>query len=57
VLHLPCNYIYILLLLNYILIFDVFRNNGATIPSMGLGCWQSKPKEVYNAVLVAIKAG
>lgn len=24
---------------------------------MGLGCWQSKPKEVYNAVLVAIKAG
>ncbi|KAI8143983.1 NADP-dependent oxidoreductase domain-containing protein [Fennellomyces sp. T-0311] len=32
-------------------------NTGASIPAVGLGTWQSKPNEVYNAVLTAIKAG
>ncbi|KAI9314450.1 NADP-dependent oxidoreductase domain-containing protein [Dichotomocladium elegans] len=32
-------------------------NTGASIPAMGLGTWQSKPKEVYEAVLTAIRAG
>ncbi|KAI9301674.1 NADP-dependent oxidoreductase domain-containing protein [Cunninghamella echinulata] len=32
-------------------------NTGAEIPLVGLGTWQSKPNEVYQAVLDAIKAG
>lgn len=32
-------------------------NTGAEIPLVGLGTWQAKPNEVYNAVLDAIKAG
>ncbi|KAF7730532.1 hypothetical protein EC973_001913 [Apophysomyces ossiformis] len=32
-------------------------NTGASLPAVGLGTWQSKPNEVYNAVLEAIKAG
>ncbi|KAG2219461.1 hypothetical protein INT45_008109 [Circinella minor] len=32
-------------------------NTGALIPAVGLGTWQSKPEEVYQAVLTAIKAG
>ncbi|KAI8092900.1 NADP-dependent oxidoreductase domain-containing protein [Halteromyces radiatus] len=32
-------------------------NTGASIPLVGLGTWQSKPEQVYNAVLDAIKAG
>ncbi|KAI9360986.1 NADP-dependent oxidoreductase domain-containing protein [Pilaira anomala] len=32
-------------------------NNGIHMPALGLGSWQSKPNEVYDAVLVAIKAG
>ncbi|KAI8344692.1 NADP-dependent oxidoreductase domain-containing protein [Chlamydoabsidia padenii] len=32
-------------------------NTGAKIPLVGLGTWQSKPNEVYQAVLDAIKAG
>ncbi|KAI8883475.1 Aldo/keto reductase [Backusella circina FSU 941] len=32
-------------------------NTGASIPAVGLGTWQSKPSEVYNAVLAALKAG
>ncbi|KAG0173476.1 hypothetical protein DFQ28_007127 [Apophysomyces sp. BC1034] len=36
----------------------VFKlNTGASLPAIGLGSWQSKPNEVYNAVLTAIKAG
>ncbi|KAI9495456.1 NADP-dependent oxidoreductase domain-containing protein [Zychaea mexicana] len=36
----------------------VFKlNTGATIPCVGLGTWQSKPNEVYEAVLTAIKTG
>lgn len=27
------------------------------MPALGLGSWQSKPNEVYDAVLTAIKAG
>jgi diketogulonate reductase-like aldo/keto reductase len=34
-----------------------FRNNGKHMPAFGLGTWQSKPNEVYDAVLTAIKAG
>ncbi|TDL25295.1 Aldo/keto reductase [Rickenella mellea] len=30
-------------------------NNGESIPSIGLGTWQSKPEEVINAVSYAIK--
>jgi L-glyceraldehyde reductase len=29
-------------------------NTGKTIPQIGLGTWQSKPKEVENAVSVAL---
>ncbi|KAL1936359.1 hypothetical protein VTP01DRAFT_493 [Rhizomucor pusillus] len=32
-------------------------NTGAEIPAMGLGTWQSKPNEVYDAVLTALQAG
>ncbi|KAI8047213.1 NADP-dependent oxidoreductase domain-containing protein [Gilbertella persicaria] len=32
-------------------------NTGASLPAIGLGTWQSKPKEVYTAVLTALKAG
>jgi alcohol dehydrogenase (NADP+) len=31
--------------------------NGDIVPKIGLGTWLSKPNEVYNAVLAAIKAG
>ncbi|KAI8992168.1 NADP-dependent oxidoreductase domain-containing protein [Mycotypha africana] len=32
-------------------------NNGVRIPAIGLGTWQSKPNDVYNAVLTALKTG
>ncbi|KAI9483925.1 MAG: NADP-dependent oxidoreductase domain-containing protein [Benjaminiella poitrasii] len=32
-------------------------NTGAPIPALGLGTWLSKPEEVYDAVITAIKAG
>ncbi|CEP18453.1 hypothetical protein [Parasitella parasitica] len=32
-------------------------NTGATIPSIGLGTWRSKPEQVYDAVKTAIAAG
>jgi diketogulonate reductase-like aldo/keto reductase len=32
-------------------------NTGAAIPAVGLGTWQSKPEEVYNAVKTAIQSG
>ncbi|RCH80476.1 hypothetical protein CU097_004038 [Rhizopus azygosporus] len=32
-------------------------NNGLDIPAIGLGTWQSKPQQVYQAVLAALKAG
>ncbi|KAG1152497.1 hypothetical protein G6F37_000345 [Rhizopus arrhizus] len=32
-------------------------NTGASIPALGLGTWQSKPNEVYDAVLTAIQNG
>ncbi|KAG1466493.1 hypothetical protein G6F56_004677 [Rhizopus delemar] len=32
-------------------------NNGVRIPAFGLGTWQSKSQEVYQAVLTALKAG
>ncbi len=32
-------------------------NSGNTIPSVGLGTWQSKPGEVEKAVEHAIKSG
>ncbi|KAJ8098010.1 NADP-dependent oxidoreductase domain-containing protein [Lipomyces tetrasporus] len=32
-------------------------NTGAVIPALGLGTWQSGANEVYEAVLVALKAG
>ncbi|KAI8980277.1 NADP-dependent oxidoreductase domain-containing protein [Pilobolus umbonatus] len=32
-------------------------NTGASIPALGLGTWQSAPKDVYDAVLTAIRAG
>ncbi|GAA5807551.1 hypothetical protein MFLAVUS_000916 [Mucor flavus] len=32
-------------------------NNGKTIPAIGLGCWKSKPSEVYHAVITAIQSG
>ena len=32
-------------------------NTGASIPSVGLGTWQSKPGEVAAAVEAALKAG
>ncbi|KAI0170594.1 aldo/keto reductase [Pestalotiopsis sp. NC0098] len=32
-------------------------NSGYTIPTVGLGTWQSKPNEVRNAVATALKAG
>ncbi|KAI9254949.1 NADP-dependent oxidoreductase domain-containing protein [Helicostylum pulchrum] len=32
-------------------------NTGAEIPALGLGTWQSKPSEVYDAVLTALKTG
>ncbi|KAI8890337.1 Aldo/keto reductase [Backusella circina FSU 941] len=32
-------------------------NTGAVIPAIGLGTWRSKPEEVYQAVISALKAG
>ncbi|KAJ7595483.1 NADP-dependent oxidoreductase domain-containing protein [Mycena floridula] len=32
-------------------------SNGLTIPQIGLGTWQSKPKEVEHAVEIAVKHG
>lgn len=32
-------------------------NNGAQIPAIGLGTWQSTEEEVYNAVLTALNSG
>ncbi|KAI7904318.1 NADP-dependent oxidoreductase domain-containing protein [Cokeromyces recurvatus] len=32
-------------------------NTGASFPALGLGTWQSKPEEVYDAVLTALKTG
>ncbi|KAI7892278.1 NADP-dependent oxidoreductase domain-containing protein [Mucor mucedo] len=32
-------------------------NTNADIPALGLGTWQSKPSEVYDAVLTALKSG
>ncbi|ETS78689.1 hypothetical protein PFICI_08542 [Pestalotiopsis fici W106-1] len=32
-------------------------NSGYTIPTVGLGTWQSKPNEVRNAVVTALQAG
>ncbi len=32
-------------------------NNGKEMPIVGLGTWLSKPEEVYNAVLTALKNG
>ncbi len=32
-------------------------NNGQEMPIIGLGTWLSKPEEVYNAVLTALKNG
>ncbi|KAI9492886.1 NADP-dependent oxidoreductase domain-containing protein [Zychaea mexicana] len=32
-------------------------NNNTIIPAVGLGTWQSKPNEVYDAVRTALKAG
>ena len=36
---------------------NVKLNNETMIPIIGLGTWQSKPNEVYDAVLNALKAG
>ncbi|KAI8384269.1 NADP-dependent oxidoreductase domain-containing protein [Radiomyces spectabilis] len=37
---------------------NVFQlNTGQTIPAIGLGTWQSKPNEVYHAVLAALESG
>ncbi len=35
----------------------VILNNGVEMPIVGLGTWLSKPEDVYNAVLTAIKNG
>ncbi|KAI7906196.1 NADP-dependent oxidoreductase domain-containing protein [Cokeromyces recurvatus] len=35
----------------------ILLNNGVIMPAFGLGTWQSKPTEVYNAVLIALEAG
>ncbi|KAK9233940.1 NADP-dependent oxidoreductase domain-containing protein [Lipomyces kononenkoae] len=32
-------------------------NDGNVIPALGLGTWQSQDKEVYDAVLIALKTG
>ena len=32
-------------------------SNGVKIPKVGLGTWQSKPNDAYNAVLSALKLG
>ena len=36
---------------------NLFFSNGDNFPQMGLGTWLSKPNEVYNAVIEAIKCG
>ncbi|KAG2205815.1 hypothetical protein INT47_003998 [Mucor saturninus] len=37
---------------------QVFKlNDGREMPAIGLGSWKSKPSEVYDAVITAIKAG
>ena len=35
----------------------LYFRNGDAMPSIGLGTWQSKPNEVFDAVLHAIEAG
>ena len=40
-----------------IIMMKVKLNNGYEMPIVGLGTWRSKPEEVYNAVLDALKAG
>ena len=35
----------------------ILFKNGDTIPAIGLGTWLSKPDEVFNAVVKAVKAG
>lgn len=32
-------------------------NTGTKIPAVGLGTWQSKPEEVYDAVKQALQLG
>ena len=32
-------------------------SNGDAVPQFGLGTWLSKPNEVYDAVIEAVKAG
>ncbi|WP_339925008.1 aldo/keto reductase [uncultured Cyclobacterium sp.] len=36
---------------------NLIFKNGDSMPSLGLGTWKSKPNEVYEAVLQAIKVG
>lgn len=36
---------------------DLKFSNGDILPSIGLGTWLSRPNEVYNAVIEAIKCG
>jgi alcohol dehydrogenase (NADP+) len=43
--------------LKYIKMKNLTFSNGDKFPQMGLGTWLSKPNEVYDAVLEAIKSG